>query len=334
MDSDSVSDGSGPQRLEGRARRLLRAYPPGYREHRGEEILGTLMEAAPPGRSWPSARDTASVIAGGLRARREANQRPGLGASLRQAALLGITLYLLIPLTSQLAGYLGFAAWKPGVGPASAMVLLPCAALVPLAAAWCGRRRITAVTAVIAGAAFAYAPVRLTVWDDGIPARGFHLSLNLVALERGLAVPLLALVALVLVTRDGQRLPWSWLWLPVLGAGLPAVFGFWLWSTPVGHALNAFNAWVTPWPDLTESFPVIMAALCVCWLVTDFRPLAGVALSFALTQAFIDAAYPLRWSQLIETGVAVVVALAVTVAVAVDLARRLRRQARTAPPAR
>jgi hypothetical protein len=40
-------------RLERRARWLLRAYPAAYRADRGEEIIGTLLEAVPPGRDWP-----------------------------------------------------------------------------------------------------------------------------------------------------------------------------------------------------------------------------------------------------------------------------------------
>ena len=55
--------------LERRCRRLLRAYPAWYRRERGEEMLGTLLEASPPGRRWPSFRDTRALITGGLRVR-------------------------------------------------------------------------------------------------------------------------------------------------------------------------------------------------------------------------------------------------------------------------
>jgi len=55
--------------LERRFRLLLRAYPASYRRERAEEMLGTLLEASPPGRSWPSFRDTRSLIIGGLRVR-------------------------------------------------------------------------------------------------------------------------------------------------------------------------------------------------------------------------------------------------------------------------
>ena len=55
--------------LERRCRLLLRAYPAWYRRQRAEEMLGTLLEASPAGRSWPSLRDTRGLLIGGLRVR-------------------------------------------------------------------------------------------------------------------------------------------------------------------------------------------------------------------------------------------------------------------------
>jgi hypothetical protein len=55
--------------LERRCRLLLRAYPAWYRRERAEEMLGTLLEATPPGRRWPSFRDARGLIIGGLRVR-------------------------------------------------------------------------------------------------------------------------------------------------------------------------------------------------------------------------------------------------------------------------
>src|ERR1700733_2274034 len=85
---DHMSEGEhgGAGRLERRARRLLRAYPAAYRADRGEEIIGTLLEAVPPGREWPPSREAAALIAAGLHARRAANLRHGLGARPRHAA--------------------------------------------------------------------------------------------------------------------------------------------------------------------------------------------------------------------------------------------------------
>lgn len=55
--------------LERRCRWLLLTYPAWYRRRRGDEMLGTLLEASPPGGRWPSFRDARALITGGLRAR-------------------------------------------------------------------------------------------------------------------------------------------------------------------------------------------------------------------------------------------------------------------------
>ena len=48
---------------------LLRAYPAWYRRERAGEMLGTLLEASPAGRRWPSFRDARALVTGGLRVR-------------------------------------------------------------------------------------------------------------------------------------------------------------------------------------------------------------------------------------------------------------------------
>jgi hypothetical protein len=49
--------------------RWLRAYPAWYRRDRGGEMLGTLLEASPPGARWPSFRDARALVIGGARVR-------------------------------------------------------------------------------------------------------------------------------------------------------------------------------------------------------------------------------------------------------------------------
>lgn len=51
---------------ERNCRRLIRAYPPRYRKARGEELVGTLLELAEPGRDRPTLRDSLDVVRGGL----------------------------------------------------------------------------------------------------------------------------------------------------------------------------------------------------------------------------------------------------------------------------
>ena len=55
--------------LERHCRWLLHTYPTWYRRDRAAEMLGTLLEASPPGRKWPSFRDARSLVIGGLRVR-------------------------------------------------------------------------------------------------------------------------------------------------------------------------------------------------------------------------------------------------------------------------
>jgi hypothetical protein len=55
--------------LERHSRWLLRAYPGWYRRERAGEMLDTLLAASPPGRRWPSVRDTSALVIGGLRVR-------------------------------------------------------------------------------------------------------------------------------------------------------------------------------------------------------------------------------------------------------------------------
>jgi hypothetical protein len=56
-------------RLSRRYRRLLLGYPRAYRRARGDELVATLIEAAPPGRTRPTAREAANLLRHGLRAR-------------------------------------------------------------------------------------------------------------------------------------------------------------------------------------------------------------------------------------------------------------------------
>ncbi|MEE6259374.1 hypothetical protein [Plantactinospora sonchi] len=57
------------ERLARRYRRLLLAYPRAYRRVRADELLGALLDAAPPGRTRPTFREAADLIRHGLRAR-------------------------------------------------------------------------------------------------------------------------------------------------------------------------------------------------------------------------------------------------------------------------
>ncbi|WP_406290643.1 hypothetical protein [Embleya sp. NBC_00896] len=54
---------------ESRSRLLLRAYPRRYRSAREAELLGTLLDAAPPGATRPSIPEAWDIVRGGLTTR-------------------------------------------------------------------------------------------------------------------------------------------------------------------------------------------------------------------------------------------------------------------------
>ncbi len=86
--------------LERRYRRLLVAYPAGYRDRRADEIVGTFLDAAPPGRRRPSLADAADLVAGGLR------QRIGPGTAEELAAGRQLAGPVALALAAGLAGFL------------------------------------------------------------------------------------------------------------------------------------------------------------------------------------------------------------------------------------
>ena len=193
--------------LERRYCWLLRAYPVWYLEDRGGEMLGTLLEASTPCQSWPSARDAAALLTGGLRVR--------AGRGLREAAGLRLVVLLavVLDLTGYAAGMLGWAfggdtfpSWPyQWVDLATALVTL-----AAVAGAWSGRRLVTAVVALTAAGLWVYQPP------------GYQLA--------AATGPVLALVALaVLAGAAWRRCRWaargcpgccwrparsSWPWLP------------------------------------------------------------------------------------------------------------------------
>jgi hypothetical protein len=87
---------------------LLHAYPAWYRRERAGEMLGTLLEATPPGRSWPSFRDARALVIGGLRVR----GRTWLLSMLWIAAAAVITGYTFYITTKPWDPDLGISGWS------------------------------------------------------------------------------------------------------------------------------------------------------------------------------------------------------------------------------
>ncbi|GAA5066393.1 hypothetical protein HNP84_001147 [Thermocatellispora tengchongensis] len=145
-----VTAGADVRALERRYRRLLLAYPPGYRAAHGEELIGTLLETAAPGRATPPLAEAVALVHGGLRARAE---RAATGPAWADGLHLGVTVLVVA----------GFAA------------LLPYAGSIPV---WTGLAGL-ATLAVLNGWAVAALPLMVLVaarvgaialgrpWPDG-----------------------------------------------------------------------------------------------------------------------------------------------------------------------
>jgi hypothetical protein len=305
-----------------RTRLLLRFYPPAYRAHRGEEILDTLLETTRPGRGWPPAREMASVIDGGLRARRAANLNQGLRASLRHVGILAAAMImvqtpiaLLVVVGQHIAN--PFRPYGLPAGIELGLVLGSLLVVAALAAAWCGRRWLVAA-AVVAAVLTSVPCLVLGGWQVNVPAE--------------MTVPaVVSLVVLLPLTRRAERPPTSLLWLPCLplAANLVAVLG-------AAGGLNIHGAFPIPTPyaavllsPYDTYLSLVPLLVAVCWLATDVRPLAAVALQFLLMRvlyAALNGHYPGQsWT---EMATAVGLSLALTCA----LVWLLRHRMRTAPP--
>jgi hypothetical protein len=318
-----------PSRLERHARLLLRAYPPAYRADRGEEMLGTLLEATPDGRDWPSARDTRSLLTGGLRARAAHNARLAPAVSLRQAALLGLSLYVV-----QQAAVLLLALRNPQLPSVAITVLVACGLLMAaVAAAWLGHRPLAVIVAVPACATLLYytALVRnlrgaavLNPVQFGMPSLtvGFYLS----------QLPLaLAVAALAFLARRDARPPLTWLWLPAL---LVAEMAWSQLSGADSPFLQHDISMTGPLAPLSQGTSLLFVVPILIWLVTDTRPALGLAVFLATLEltptisgieAFLTVGSP---SQLRESRVVNAVMLVLMLALGAGLARRLHRSAR------
>ncbi|MGW6499987.1 hypothetical protein [Nonomuraea angiospora] len=129
--------------LELRYRRLLRAYPKEYRAEHGEELIGTLMEAARPGARRPSLRETLHLLAGGftvrVRAARASGVPPWTDGLHLGALIVAVVTFAQLPVLP----YLIYPAWAAlGIVLMVALVrgwmrvAAPLAAVAAVAASW------------------------------------------------------------------------------------------------------------------------------------------------------------------------------------------------------
>jgi hypothetical protein len=256
--------------LERNSRRLLRVYPAAYRRERGDEIIGTLLEATPDGRSWPRFRDSRALVVCGLQTRAAQNREFTTAANLRVSVMVGLALYMAVwaaafatrVLITLVHGY-GFAA---GTGWQQAAWSVLSAATVVLA--WTAPRVsvVTGALAVVAGVAYYF---------------GAHLGAVVPALF--LVLFLAALVALAL---RGPHPSVRWLWL----IGVIAVASPWL-------DIVAASGWFGL-PILSLMPDVILLAVAVVALLVvavDARLMVAVLTYVVVTTA--------QWSsEMLQSG--------------------------------
>jgi hypothetical protein len=224
--------------LERRYRRLLRAYPAGYRAGRAEEMVGTLLETAPPDRNWPSWREAGALLRGGLRARALENHRLPLRANLRLSILLGLAMTLSYETVSRGAFAVQFSVYagRAGIELTVAVALT----LAAIGVVWFAPRKIAVPALAAAAAAALFEPTDFRV----IVAAQF--------------VVLAAVVAL-----GPQRPPRSWLWWVSV---LPA----WSLLALLGDAFPVVGA-------VTGLVLPAFAIAAVLWIVIDARVVLGLA---------------------------------------------------------
>lgn len=221
--------------LEGRYRRLLRAYPASYRADRADEMLGTLLETSRPDQRWPAAREVRTLTLGGLRTRAWRGQRLPLATSLRQALLFAAVIDLM---------QWGTLSWRmvaEGL-PLTAPLLHISLTLLTLAAAagaffW--PRKIAVAIAVAAAALWI---THLPINDDFTPVLALAAIAILVSRWERLPKSLLGPAALAFIALVTPNLTD---WAPLIVLPVAVAVAAILWSVVDARPLTALGLWVT-----------------------------------------------------------------------------------------
>lgn len=236
-------------RLEQRYRRLLIAYPSAYREERGEEMVVTLMSAAPQERRWPSAADALDLGVHGMRTRLRVSRRDLSTPRAADAAYRAALLILAVAAAAAVGmivgvSLLGETVFHGGQNPNGsypdpvrvAVGVLLSALPAALVAAWCGRDRLARCLAVAGGVSAVGAGAVLAVY--ALRNRNEHINgSNLFAT---LALLCLPGVLLSLGRREGERGSRGWTGRCLAGGVvLSLIYSLWI---AMGAVLYRFVA--------------------------------------------------------------------------------------------
>jgi hypothetical protein len=201
--------------LSRRYRRLLHAYPADYRDSRGEEIIGLLLDAARPGRRWPTPAEAADLLFGGLRRRMGWSPFGAVSAGLSAAGVVALALAAglsLFWLTGyELAGETGW--YQDGVtplGPFATSAPIMYAAWVLTAAVVCVVGRYGRPLILLSVSLVAATPYLADLFGLPQPPGDFLLLSNLMFLEAptldfDTVLIVLGLVALATPARPAPR---------------------------------------------------------------------------------------------------------------------------------
>jgi hypothetical protein len=252
--------------LERRCRILLHVYPAAYRRDRAEEMLSTLFETTPHGRTWPLPRDTWALMLGGLRARGGQEHRLSTPGNLRLAALLGCAIFLSFTAVNYASYSVGYV-YQPGPflhwQPLTVSALILTAAVLP----WLAGRTLVMLGAVAAGTAtVAYDLSSQFPWHD-LPLS--PATSNATAILE----VLLPLAALALLAGGTERPPRLWLCLPGLVIALAVLAEYQAVASLLASRPFAGNhpyLWLVPF------------GIATAWIGIDARPVIGVASYFSL----------------------------------------------------
>jgi hypothetical protein len=313
---------------EQRCRLLLQVFPEHYRSQRGDEIVGVLLDTGMPGRSWPSLRTAADLVAAGLRVRAKLTSRGRASIAvmdgMRLAALVGLCVQaaFAVAMVAHRAhdGRLFYAtnnAWSTG-------------ALNVMAGAW-----VAAFVLVVVGwPRLAMIPALLaSAWSVILVISNFQANLDAFpsTILLGVEITMLGLIptlALVISSSRRSRTPGrhSMLWLVAL-AGLTTLFS--ILHTGIGTSYNGGRQLSWPSSGGLVSFLswLCLGALLAMLLASVFDPRLGVAaivvcLPVIVYQVGLLVSVPSRpaWPVVVAIG-----AFATTAAVAVSSTISLRR---------
>jgi hypothetical protein len=187
-------------RLRRRYERPLVTYPSAYRRAHGDEMIGTLLDAARPDQQLPAPREVASLLLGGLRTRARQAARQSPRRLWTDGLQLGVLLIVLVNLGHALQAPVLFPLW---------IALVALGALAVLRG-WTRTALIAATVTALAAARPLLPQVSLPWW---LPGYG---DWSVVARY---AVPAVVLAVLAW-PRVGRLQARSWWWLVLPAAAM------------------------------------------------------------------------------------------------------------------